>query len=167
MSAVLFQDNEHGDIGFTRVDGVDGSDDAGDGSVSEVCHDGEIWPSFEKIIIGEDWVWFCELCSEYLGDPFEFCLVGEGLESDFCGEGALHDIIINFYSDQYFQRSSGEAKRDCYPYYTTSIFDSSMFCMYNLTKLSKNACLSVYKPIQCLPLTSSMSALSFRTCMMK
>lgn len=54
MSAVLFQDNEHGDIGFTRVDGVDGSDDAGDGSVSEVCHDGEIWPSFEKIIIGED-----------------------------------------------------------------------------------------------------------------
>ena len=52
QSPVLFQDNEHGDIGFLWVGGIVASDDTADDGMVVVGHDGELWPVGEKVVIG-------------------------------------------------------------------------------------------------------------------
>lgn len=56
MPAVLFEDDEHGDVGLAGVGGIDGADDAADEGLPEVGHDGEVWPRFQEVVIGEYWV---------------------------------------------------------------------------------------------------------------
>lgn len=69
MPAVLFKDNQHGNIGFAWLFGVDRADDAGDRRLSEVGHDGEIRPAFDEVVIGKDWIGLCKLSPKDMSNP--------------------------------------------------------------------------------------------------
>lgn len=51
---MLFEDNQHCDIGFSGVSGVIVADDAANQLVFEVCHDGELGPVGEEVVVGVD-----------------------------------------------------------------------------------------------------------------
>lgn len=52
--AVVFEDNQHCDIGFSGVGGVIVADDAANQLVLEVGHDGELGPVGEEVVVGVD-----------------------------------------------------------------------------------------------------------------
>lgn len=103
VPAVLLEHHQHCDVGLARVGGVDGADDAGDGGLAEVGHDGEVGPGLDEVVVGEDGVGFGQFCPEDLGDPLQFGLLGEGVKRDLVGEGALH--LLGLLIERLFDRT--------------------------------------------------------------